>query len=96
MDSSAARATMRGGDAGTGAETVRGGDGKFSAGDGAELTTDGAVNFVSGGTAGAIRAAVAVAVLDAGDAGWDVETARGAFKAAQDRAWGNRPYGAHA
>jgi len=38
------------------------------AGDGAELTTDGAANFVSGGVAGAIRAAVAVAVLDAGEA----------------------------
>ena len=51
-----------------GVGTVRGGDGKFSAVDGAELITDGAVNFVSGGTAGAIRAAVAVAVPDAGEA----------------------------
>ena len=67
-ESSAARATMRGGDAGTGVGTVRGGDGKFAAGDGAELATDGAANFVSGGVAGAIRAAVAVAVLDAGEA----------------------------
>ena len=68
MESSAARATMRGGDAGTGAEAVRGGDGKFVAGEGAELTTDGAANFASGSGAGAIRAAVAVAVLDAGEA----------------------------
>ena len=68
MESSAARATMRGGDAGTGTETVRGGDGKFVAGEGAELTTDGAANFASGRVAGAIRAAVAVAVLDAGEA----------------------------
>ena len=68
MESSAARATMRGGDAGTGAETVRGGDGKFVAGEGTELTTDGAANFASGSVVGAIRAAVAVAVLDAGEA----------------------------
>ena len=68
MESSAARATMRGGEAGKGVGTVRGEDGKFSAGAGAELTTDGAVNFVSGGIEGAIRAAVAVAVPDAGEA----------------------------
>ena len=69
MESSAARATMRGGDAGTGAGTVRGGDGRLAAGDAPELTTDGAANFVSGSVAGAIRAAVAVAALDAGEAG---------------------------
>jgi len=49
---------------------VRGGDGKVAAGE--EVpgpATDGAANFVSGGVAGAMRAAVAVAVLDAGEAG---------------------------
>lgn len=60
---------MRGGEAGKGVGTVRGGNGKFSAGDGAELTTEGAANFVSGGIEGAIRAAVAVAVLDVGETG---------------------------
>jgi hypothetical protein len=60
---------MRGGEAGKGVGTVRGGNGKFSAGAGAELTTEGAANFVSGGIEGAIRAAVAVAVLDVGETG---------------------------
>jgi hypothetical protein len=33
------------------------------------LSTEGAANFVSGGIEGAIRAAVAVAVLDVGETG---------------------------
>lgn len=60
---------MRGGDAGTGVGTARGDEGKFAAGAEPELATDGADNFASGGAAGAIRAAVAVAALDADETG---------------------------
>ena len=69
VESSAARATMRGGDAGRGVGTARGGEGKVAAGDEAGPTTEGAESFVSGSVAGAMRAAVAVAVLDTVEAG---------------------------
>jgi hypothetical protein len=69
VESSAARATMRGGDAGSGVGTARDGEGKVAASDEAGPATEGAESFVSGNVAGAMRAAVAVAVLDTVEAG---------------------------